>query len=356
MMRDAHLHAAAILDSTRRALAGAVVSEHLTFDPQAADRHSRAGFPDLVDDTAQRLACLAEAVAADRPALFTTQIAWLKVAFVARGMSAAPLLDNLHAMRTALPDALPAEIVALALAPVHTALDGFRAMPETIATRLTEQGPHRAVAQQYLLALLELRNADARAFLARALAQGARPEDLTRDVLAFVQAEIGRMWQLNELSVAEEHLASEVVDSHLRWLYDQVTPWPRRRRRSLCAAVSGDLHGLTVRWLARAFEAAGWDPVCLGANMPDAELGHAVSEFGCDVVCLSATLPTHVRATARAVATVRAHAKRPVTVLVGGAPFVSVPDLWQVVGADATARDPIEAVVAADAFVRNLPR
>jgi len=60
-----------------------------------------------------------------------------------------------------------------------------------------------------------------------------------------------------------------------------------------------------------------------------------------------------VRSAADAIAAVRAATTRPVTILVGGAPFASVPDLWAVVGADATAADPIAAVAAADGFVRR---
>lgn len=353
MMRDEHLHAATMLDRSRRALAAETIDRQLAVQPDVTARYSAAGFPDLLDDTAFRLACLSEAVATDRPRLFVDQVAWLKVALLARRLPADFLAANLEAMADAVGAALPRGCGLLAQACVHEALRALPTMPSALASRLTSAGPLRDVANPYFLALLELRTEDARSLLVQALGRGATVADLVRHVVMFVQVEVGRMWQMDELSVAEEHLVSELNEANLRWLYDQAPRASRHAHRALCASVSGDLHRLGVRWLASEFEVHGWDVVHLGANVPSPELGHAMSEFECEVLCLTASLVIHVRSAAEAIASVRAASSRPVTILVGGTPFASVPDLWAVVGADATAPDPIAAVAAADAFVRR---
>lgn len=353
MMRDEHLQAANMLDRGRRALAAETIDRQCAAQPEVASRYSAAGFPDLLDDTSFRLACLSAAVATDRHRLFVDQVAWLKVALSARRLPAEFLAGNLEAMADAVGASLPRTSGALAQACLHEALRALPTMPAALPSRLTASGPLRDVAKPYFLALLELRTDDGRALLARALGGGATVADLARHVVMFVQVEVGRMWQMDELSVAEEHLVSELNEANLRWLYDQAPRAPRQAHRALCASVSGDLHRLGVRWVASEFEVHGWDVVHLGANMPGPELGHAMVEFDCEVLCLTASLVTHVRSAADAIAAVRAATTRPVTILVGGAPFASVPDLWAVVGADATAADPIAAVAAADGFVRR---
>jgi methanogenic corrinoid protein MtbC1 len=54
----------------------------------------------------------------------------------------------------------------------------------------------------------------------------------------------------------------------------------------------------------------------------------------------------HIHAVADLIAATRA-AGNPPRILVGGAPFNSVPGLWEDVGADGYARDAAEAVVVA---------
>ena len=56
--------------------------------------------------------------------------------------------------------------------------------------------------------------------------------------------------------------------------------------------------------------------------------------FDADVVLLAATLDTHLTAVQRAIAQVRGLGEREVKIIVGGAAFEKIPDLWRKVGAD----------------------
>lgn len=352
-MNDRSLFAAEILDKSRRALAADVVARQLAQQPEAARNYSRAGFPDLHEDTAFRLACLAEAVAVERPRLFTAQVEWLHVALRSRELPSSLLRGNLDAMVLTVLEALPEDGARRAVDCIRPALVGLDAMPSEAPSALGNTAV-RGIAEQYLLAVLENRRDGAWAVLEQARQRGLNRDQLAREVVAASQAEVGRMWQMNQLSIVEEHMASEIADHCLNRLYEAVRPATQSGHRALVAAVGGDLHRLATRWLAGCFEAAGWDTVFVGANMPSEELPHAVAEFDCDVVCLGATLPIHVRSACQAVAAVRrAPTDKPAAVLVGGAPFTLVPDLWRVIGADATAIDPPAAVLAASQLVRR---
>jgi methanogenic corrinoid protein MtbC1 len=227
------------------------------------------------------------------------------------------------------------------------ALAKLPTMPNASPTCLVD-GPLQDTAQQYLLAVLENRRDRAWEILEASARSGTSRDELVRHVLIATQTEVGRMWQHDELSIVEEHLASEVAETCLSRLYRLQDPRAPNGLRVLTTSVSGDQHRIGARWLALSFESNGWDVVALGGDLPGEELVHAVSEFECDVVCLGATLVSSVRAVARAVAAARNRlTARPVAVLVGGQPFRVVDDLWRVVGADATAPDPIAAVEVA---------
>ncbi|MEZ5967089.1 MAG: cobalamin-dependent protein [Planctomycetota bacterium] len=346
-MNPKGLFAAEVLDQCRRSMAADVLARHVESEPGALATLATLGLGEATAIVESSLACLAEAVATEREALFVHDVSWRHAVVRARKVPSEHVTNGLEAMLGAVVESLPPAVVPRVRAVVQTALDDLSSMPATLPSCLPA-GSLRATAQNYLLAVLENRPDRAWGVLEAALRQGVPGDDLVRDVLMATQAEVGRMWQLDELSIVEEHMASEIAESCLARVY-QSRPTPKPLgRRVLAASVAGDLHRVGPRWLSLAFATAGWEVVALGADLPHDELAHAVVEFDVDAVCLAATMVTNVRRVAHAVASVRsASVRRRPVVLVGGLPFRLVDDLWQVVGADVTAADPIAAVGAA---------
>jgi methanogenic corrinoid protein MtbC1 len=101
--------------------------------------------------------------------------------------------------------------------------------------------------------------------------------------------------------------------------------------------------------LADFLEMAGWDTFFLGADTPIAGTLQQVAERAPDVLAISASMPLHVQAVADLIAATRA-AGNPPRIVVGGAPFNSLPGLWKDVGADGCARDAAEAIAVVGAW------
>ncbi len=351
MMNEIDLFAAECIDRAQHALARDARNQFSARTERAADLWAAAGLGDLHEGTTYTLACLSEAVATARPGLLFHHVEWLRVATHVRGLPYALLHGFLDALVDALRQGLPGQAwtsVEKCLLPV---LARMPSMPDELPSAIAP-GPLQAAVRYYLLALLENDRQAAWSRLDALRQAGSTRDAIARDVMMPAQAEVGRMWQMNELSIVEEHMASEIVEGCLDRLYQDAAVAPRNGKRVLTAAVAGNHHRVGSRWLAHAFAMAGWECVALGANVPAAELPHALAEFGCQALCLSATLTTHVRQAARAVDAVRSAPQSAAsTVLVGGPPFRIVPDLWQIVGANATAEDPAAAVAIADALV-----
>ena len=63
------------------------------------------------------------------------------------------------------------------------------------------------------------------------LGGGASVLDMQLRVVQEAQREIGRLWQENRISVAQEHLATAIANMALSHLYDRAQPAPRNGRR-----------------------------------------------------------------------------------------------------------------------------
>ena len=114
------------------------------------------------------------------------------------------------------------------------------------------------------------------------------------------------------------------------------------------ASVGGNDHDLATRLLADRFEVDGWDPILLCANTPAEAVARSILDHEAHLLALSASLALHVRAAHEVCSAVQLLPDaRQVPILIGGAPFTAVPDLYEVVGAHGTASDVLGAVAAA---------
>lgn len=340
--------AASLLDSTLAAQARGValcLRDRLGASPLAA----LGTFDELTADARVRLEYLAEALALGHPALYLQHADWLRTAHAARGLDEAFLRDANACMATVLSAGLPpaafAEVERL-LAAEALALSAPRREPPSALA-----GPRGREIARLLEAVLSGRRSAALAS-ALELVDTLGEEEFVEGVLVGVQHELGRLWQLGEIHVGEEHLASRLVEDILARLAE---PTPATDgRRVLLAATSGDLHDIGLRMVARRFARAGWEVCFLGANVPHADLARALQDLEPDVLALSVTLGLHLRRAAAVISA--AHALQPrVPVLVGGAPFGGDDGLWRTIGADAVALDARTAEGAARALVASRP-
>ena len=102
---------------------------------------------------------------------------------------------------------------------------------------------------------------------------------------------VGELWERGKISVAEEHLATEIS---LRVLALQREAHrvmsSRTGRRVLLATPTGELHVVALRMVENLLRDAGYDVVMLGPDVPGEALGDVAKRLRIDVVCLSLTM------------------------------------------------------------------
>jgi MerR family transcriptional regulator, light-induced transcriptional regulator len=128
----------------------------------------------------------------------------------------------------------------------------------------------------------------AQAVLDRLLATVTLDVVLQRVLIPYLH-ELGEKWERGEISVAQEHFASNVLRGRLSGL---ARGWDRGvGPRALLACAEGEQHDLPLLIFGVALRSHGWRISYLGADTPRASLSRAVEALAPAAVVLSGTVP-----------------------------------------------------------------
>jgi methanogenic corrinoid protein MtbC1 len=348
-MPTAYERTSLALERRREALADAIVARHWQLQPELATRYDAAARSKCVRDVGYNLIYLSHAVRANEPSLFVEYLAWLKVLFARLDIPPDELAGSLHCMRDVLAESLPPDEAAVAGFFLGAGLHRFPFMPTSLPSYLDADAPYAPLARRYLVFLLKGERQLAAHLIHDAVAHGTPIRDLYLAVFQPCLREIGRLWQANEISVAQEHFCTAATQNIMAQLYAHIFTTPRCGRRLVAACVGQELHEVGLRMVADLFELAGWDTYYLGANTPADSIVATLAAQRADVLALSATMTFHLGTVAGLIAEVRRsdaqrNLHRPLKIMVGGYPFNVAPDLWRGVGADGYAPDAVSAI------------
>ena len=168
--------------------------------------------------------------------------------------------------------------------------------------------------------------------LVRACAEADGIDLTVSRLLAGAQREVGRRWELDRWTIAQEHAATAIVDAALAQLHlwaDEHTRPSGPHLALVCA--EGEWHVTPARMAALRFQVRGWRVTFLGASTPADHLARTLDELRPDVVGVSCTLPVHLPGARRVVQT--AHADG-FPVVAGGAALGDDDRRARAIGAD----------------------
>ncbi len=339
------------LRAAANSIAEATLARDYAQRPFLLDRYGENGRTRYRQDILFDVAALSAAVDAEDSGMFLRYVAWLKVVLVHRGVGCDDIAESLRCMRSVLMDDAAGDHL-FAASYLQAALAQLDSMPDAVASFIGASSKEHAIARRCLAALLRLDAPAARETLESAIAAGMPLARIYTGILPPLMREIGRLWQMNEISVAHEHYCSAAVQSILSGFQARIFGATARGGRSmLIACVEGEQHDLGARFVADVFELNGWRTTFLGANLPPRELVTLMKQPHCkpDLIVLSATMPAHIAKLASTIAAIRAGSNVPI--MVGGYLFHESPGLAARLGADGSADDPEAAIATANALV-----
>jgi methanogenic corrinoid protein MtbC1 len=334
------------LRAGRDALAVSVNEEFFRRHPDWRERYGARGIERGREDACFHIDFLRGAIEAGSPAAFQDYVRWTVRVLSARGIAPEFLAENLgqvgDAARPLLSEAEQLYVEALIRAGIAAAVPPSSPeapreldLPCRMFTEAILQGHRKAAANVVM----------------DAIRNGTSMLDAYVDILQAAQFEVGRRWETNRITVAEEHMATAITQFVIAQLYSRIERPDTVKGRMVVTGVQGEYHHVGSNIVADVLEASGWDVRFLGTNLPHAGILKSVEEHQAGILGISVAMLFNIPQVIDLVdSTERAFGRNTVRVIVGGGAFRDAPELWKEVGAHAFARDARHALSVIDAL------
>ena len=306
--------------------AESVTQEFFLRHPDWLARYGERGRKLGIEDALYHQQHLACAIQADSTASFAQYAQWTVSMLGARNIAAHFVSENLEQVARALQGTLTSSEYELVKEYVQAACTACLQPVEQLSSKAS---PQLELARgKYLQAVLKGERREATTIALDALEQAKDVVDLYDGLFQATQCEVGRLWQTNQITVAEEHMATAITQYVMAKVYDRFVEVARGRGRIVITGIEGELHQVGSNMVADVLEARGWDVRYLGANLPLADVLAAIEEHKPVAVGISATMLFSIPKAVALVQAIRTKfASACPRIIVGGHAFVSTATL-----------------------------
>lgn len=333
-------------------LANYITCLHFEHTPELLKRYGVEGKQRCYEDAVYHLNFLNEALSMNHPEMYANYIIWAAAMLKSRNIPETDLCHNLNFVQQAIHEKMGSKFSAITQEYITAAKEKLKENSEESISYINDDNPLKKEVNAYLDFLLQGKRREATLLITEQIEQGVSIKDIYQFIFQISQYEVGRLWQCNKITVAHEHYCTAATQQIMSGLYQYVFSATRKGKTLVACSIAGELHELGIRMVTDFFEMDGWDTYYLGANMPDKQLTDALIEYGADVLALSVTLPTHVSKAAALIQKIRSNGDFPnLKIMVGGYPFITNPDLWKKVFANAYAQNADQAINRANELV-----
>lgn len=193
------------------------------------------------------------------------------------------------------------------------------ASPKTASTKDTDLAD--ALCREYLQEILAGKRKSALELIMDAYHGGYPIPGIYMDIFQEALYEIGRLWESNRISVADEHLATAITQFVMSNLYQHLEISDERRGKFVVTGVQGELHQVGANMVADVLDADGWDTVFLGTNVPEEEIIKTLRQHRAHLFGISSTMLFNLPKVIGLVEAVRAEYGNSVHIMLGGSAF-----------------------------------
>jgi methanogenic corrinoid protein MtbC1 len=99
---------------------------------------------------------------------------------------------------------------------------------------------------------------------------------------------IGKLWDHNQMSIPEEHLATQIIESLINRFAPVGKSEPEKKVVVTC--IDKEFHAIGPKMVSHVFELEGWKTYYLGASVPTKEIIKFVKQIDPEVIALSWSL------------------------------------------------------------------
>ncbi len=213
-------------------------------------------------------------------------------------------------------------------------------------TYITKNNPHQNYANKYLELLLDNNKVEASKLITEEALSDMEVDEIYLDIFQPVQKEVGRLWHINKVSVAQEHYISSVTQLIMSQLYSHFLTMGGMKGAIVTTAVGDELHEIGIRMVADLLEIDGYDTIHLGANTPQSAIIDTLKLNKAKLLGVSVTLPIHLKKLDNLIEVIRKDKElKDLKILVGGYAFNHNTDIWKKFKVDAYSNNAKDAVL-----------
>jgi methanogenic corrinoid protein MtbC1 len=164
-------------------------------------------------------------------------------------------------------------------------------------------------------------------------------ESYYADIVTPVMYAVGGLWELGEISVAEEHLASAIVSRVLATHYQYMEYSFERKGKVVICSSANEYHEIGAWITANMFEAEGWDVHYLGANVTISDLESIIKKIEPKILGLSVSMAYNYEIAEEIIERIRSNTVlKDLKIILGGSLFSIYPELCRYSKADYVAK------------------
>ena len=261
------------------------LAHHADWVERYGDRARRFG----IEDACFHFDFLAAALESGSPGAFGDYAHWAARILRHRGLPVEALEENLQQVGRA-----AAELDNSFADRIDDCIRAATAACRQPATDAAPSGsmewPLKALQNLFVNAIRAGNRRAATNLVMQAIRDGNGLADLYVDVIQQSLYEIGRLWETNRITVADEHMATAVAQFVIAQIYPLIEATPRSRGRIVITGVEGEQHQIGANIVADYLELHGWSVRFLGVNTPHSGVMEAVVEHRATVIGISATM------------------------------------------------------------------
>ncbi len=174
------------------------------------------------EDTCYHLNFLAESVYFNEPTLFEEYTKWCKTFFHSIRIPDKDIISNFELILFAIKSLISSSYIGIIEEYINNAIKIYKTVDAEIASYITDSNPYKEIASKYLNHLLKGNKKDATDLIMGKFKEGLPIVDIYRYIFEVTQKEVGRLWQMGQVLVTQEHFITAVTQSIMAQLYPYI--------------------------------------------------------------------------------------------------------------------------------------
>ncbi len=327
------------LGSVKQDAARAITTEFFRRHPDWSARYGERGRQFCTADACLHMDFLAGAIEAGSPEAFAAYARWTARMLGARGIGAHTLEETFGQLEEHLSGMLPPEEGHELATFLTRGREACKEPEGATGTQPSGDGLD-STREVFLSAILNGQRQAALNIVEETLRAGHSHVDIYVNLFTESLHRVGALWEQNQISVAQEHIATSITQYAIAAIYPRLVPASTHRGNMIVTGVAGELHQIGANLVADAMEANGWTVRFLGTNLPHSSILATIEEISADVLCISTTILANLPSVMELIQAVRGKMKeRTPEIVLGGAAYRLAAQFAGDVGAKAAVTD-----------------